>query len=310
MRSSLLRQIRIGFSTIVFILFLVVFADLKHLIPAEYINALLYFQFVPSFLKFINLGTLAIAGFVIILILTLLSGRTYCSFLCPLGIGQDLFSRIGGKIKRKFRRYGFKKPYTVLRYSLLIITLIAALIWGIQVITLLDPYSIFGRFMTYFAKPAVIVINNFLARILGEFDIYTFGNIPETGFSLIVYSLPAAFCILIGTLSLTKGRLYCNIVCPVGTLLGLIAKISIFRVKFSERKCKRCGRCSVGCKSSCIDFLKYDVDVTRCVDCFNCINICQEKALSYGLVNLAGKRHETDETKRKNILSAGFILFG
>jgi len=27
--------------------------------------------------------------------------------------------------------------------------------------------------MTFFAKPAVIEINNFIARILGKFDIYT-----------------------------------------------------------------------------------------------------------------------------------------
>ena len=38
-------------------------------------------------------------------------------------------------------------------------------------LTLLDPYSIFGRFMTYFAKPVVILINNFLAGILDKFDI-------------------------------------------------------------------------------------------------------------------------------------------
>jgi polyferredoxin len=261
-------------------------------------------------MKFIDLGTLAAGGFIFVLILTLLTGRTYCSFLCPLGIGQDIFSRIGGRIKRKFRRYGFKKPFTILRYSLLAITLIVTLVWGIYMITLLDPYSVFGRFMTYFAKPAVIMINNFMAGILGKFDIYTLSNVPFKRFPLIVYSIPAVFFILVGGLSLTKGRLYCNMFCPVGTFLGLLSKISILRIKFDETVCTRCGRCSLGCKSSCIDFLKHDIDVTRCVDCFNCINACQDKALSYGFVELKKKVHVTDENKRKVIVGSILFLFG
>ncbi|MCX6325200.1 MAG: 4Fe-4S binding protein, partial [Bacteroidia bacterium] len=256
------------------------------------------------------LETLAAAGFIFVLVLTLLSGRTYCSFLCPLGIGQDLFSRIGGRFKRKFRRYGFKKPFTILRYSLLALTLIVTLIWGIYLITLLDPYSIFGRFMTYFAKPGVILINNFLSGILGKFDIYTLNNVPVNGFPLIVYSIPAAFFILIGTLSFTKGRHYCNMICPVGTLLGLLSKVSLFRIKFNETACTRCGRCALRCKSSCIDFLRYDIDVTRCVDCFNCINACQDKAISFGIVKLKKKVHETDESKRKVIAGSILLLFG
>jgi polyferredoxin len=307
MRSHLLRRFRIVFSTLVLICFFLVFVDFKSFIPTDYTNILLYLQFIPSAMKFFDLKTLAAGGFLIVLLLTLLTGRTYCSFLCPLGIGQDLFSRIGGRIKRKFRRYGYKKPFTILRYALLAITLIVTMIWGIYMITILDPYSIFGRFMTYFAKPAVIEINNILAGLLGKFDIYTLSNVPIKGFSLIVYSIPAVFFLLVGGLSLTKGRLYCNMICPVGTLLGLLSKISILRIKFDETACTRCGRCSLGCKSSCIDFLKHDIDVTRCVECFNCIISCQDKAISYGFVELKKKVHETDESKRKVI--AGSVLF-
>ncbi|HUX59399.1 MAG TPA: 4Fe-4S dicluster domain-containing protein [Bacteroidales bacterium] len=310
MSSPVLRRIRILFSSIVFICFFLIFIDFRSLIPTEYINILLYIQFVPSVLKYINLETLAVGGFLIVLVLTLLTGRTYCSFLCPLGIGQDLFSRIGGRFKKKFRRYGYKKPFTVLRYSLLAITLIVTLIWGTYMITLLDPYSIFGRFVTYFARPAVLLLNNFIAGILGKFDIYTLSNVPVKGFSLVVYSIPAAFFILVGVLSFTKGRLYCNTICPVGTLLGLLSKISVFRIKFDETACTRCGRCAIGCKSSCIDFLNHNIDVTRCVECFNCINACQDKALSYGIVKFKKKVHKTDESKRKIIAESVLLLFG
>jgi polyferredoxin len=310
MRSPILRRIRIVVSAVIFICFFMVFIDLRHLIPADYLNPFMFVQLIPSFVKFYHLKTIAASGFILVLVLTFISGRTYCSFLCPLGIGQDIFSRIGGRIKRKFRRYGYKKPFTIIRYSLLFITLIVTIIWGIYAITLLDPLSIFGRFMTYFAKPAVIALNNLVAGILGKFDIYTISNIPITGFTFIVYSIPVAFFILVGALSLTKGRLYCNIICPVGTLLGLLSKISIFRIKFDEAVCTRCGRCAIGCKSSCIDFLKHNIDITRCVDCFNCINICQDKAISYGAVKLKTQEHQTDESKRKLILSTVLVLFG
>jgi polyferredoxin len=310
MRSTLLRTIRIIFSTLIFICFFLVFVDYRSLIPSGYINTLLYLQFIPSFIKFINVGTLAAAGFIAVLALTFITGRTYCSFLCPLGIGQDLFSRIGGRFKKKFRRFGYKKPFTILRYLLLAMTLAVTMVWGMYMITLLDPYSIFGRFMTFFARPVILIVNNFLAGILGKFDIYTLSNVPVKGFSLIAYSIPAAFFVLVGLLSFTRGRLYCNMICPVGTFLGLISKLSLFRIIFDESACTRCGRCSMRCKSSCIDFLNHDIDVSRCVDCFNCITTCQDKALSYGFIRLKKKVHETDENKRKAVIGSLLFLFG
>ncbi len=310
MRSRNLRRFRIFFSTIVFICFFIVFADFTYLIPSKYINILLSLQFIPSFLKFCDLGTLASAGFAAVLILTFLTGRTYCSFLCPMGLGQDLFSRIGGRIKKRFRRYGYKKPFTIIRYSILAITLTITIAWGVYLLTLLDPYSIFGRFMTFFAKPVVILINNLIAGILGKFDVYSLSNIPVKGFQLLAYSIPVLFLLLIGALSLTKGRLYCNMICPVGTLLGLFSKVSILRIKINESKCTKCGLCSIGCKSSCIDFLKHDVDESRCVDCFNCINICPDKAISYGFVTLKKKVSKTDTEKRKFVAGSLALLFG
>lgn len=310
MRSPLLRKFRVLFASIVFIFFFIVFADFRNIIPARYINDLIWIQFVPSALKYFDLKSAAFTGFFAVIILTILSGRTYCSFLCPLGIGQDIFSRMGGRIRKKFRRYGYKKPHTIIRYLLLAITLTVTIIWGIYLVTLLDPYSIFGRFMTYFAKPMVLVINNFLAGILHKFDIYTLDHVTINGFGILAYSIPAAFFILIGSLSLTKGRHYCNMICPVGTLLGLISKISVLRINFNESKCTKCGRCSLLCKSSCIDFLQYKIDESRCVDCFNCINNCPEKALSYGLVRLKKKTPvpEAPDTGKREFIAGSILL--
>jgi ferredoxin-type protein NapF len=310
MTSSLLSKIRIVFSVILVILLVSVFADFRHLIPNRYINIFIFPQFVPSIVKFLTVGTIAASGFIFVLLLTLITGRTYCSFLCPLGIVQDIISRIGGKLKKKFRRFGFKKPHTLLRYSLLFITLFVTLIWGIYFMTLLDPYSVFGRFVTYFIKPLVLLLNNFLSGVLGKFDIYTLVNTPITKFPLLAYAIPTVFLVLFGVMSLIKGRLYCNSICPVGTFLGLLSKISLLRIKFDKIACTRCGRCALACKSSCIDFLNYDVDVTRCVDCFNCLKSCPDKALSYSIVISGRKKEETDLEKRKLIAGSVLLLMG
>jgi hypothetical protein len=79
---------------------------------------------------------------------------------------QDGISRIGGLVKRRFRKYGYKKPWTALRYFILGITAGIMALGGVYVLTILDPYSTFGRFMTYFAQPVVLFINNILAAIL------------------------------------------------------------------------------------------------------------------------------------------------
>jgi ferredoxin len=310
MSSSILKPIRVVLAILVGLVLTIAFVDFRHLVPDMYFDYLLFLQFIPSILRFIDIEKVAATGFIVVLILTLISGRTYCSILCPLGILQDVISRIGGKFKRKFRRFGFSKPFTILRYSILALSLIIFLLGGIYVLTLLDPYSIFGRFMTYFIKPVIITVNNLFSDVLIKFDIYTLRREAIIGTPLLIYAVPAAFLLLVGFLSFRRGRLYCNTVCPVGTLLGLFSKISLFRIKFEDSKCTRCGRCALACKSSCIDFLNKSIDLSRCVDCFNCIQSCPDKALSYGLPETKKKTEEVDNEKRKFVAGSILLILG
>ncbi|MFN8241563.1 MAG: 4Fe-4S binding protein [Bacteroidales bacterium] len=312
MRTSALSKIRVALALVVLLISTALFLDIYHLLPTKYVNLILFFQFIPSANKFISVGALAATGFIIVLVLTFLTGRTYCSFLCPLGIFQDVISRIGGKIKKRFRRFGYRKPHTFIRYTILAITLGVTLMSGVYLLTLLDPYSTFGRFMTYFGKPVITLLNNLLAHFLGKADVYTFVHTDLVSYPLEVYIIPVVIFLLVGVMSLVKGRLFCNTICPVGTFLGILSKVSFLRIKFDDAKCTRCGRCAIACKSTCIDFLNKEVDLSRCVGCFNCLNSCPDKALEFGVVQLKKKTegNSTDESRRKAVVGTTLLLLG
>ncbi len=88
----------------------------------------------------------------------------------------------------------------------------------------------------------------------------------------------------------------------VGTLLGLLSKISLFRIKFdTEQMLPDAGDVQLSANLHALIFLITMLMLSRCVDCFNCISICPDKALSYGPVRFKKTEHETDESKRKFI---------
>jgi polyferredoxin len=119
MNSSLLRKIRIVLSIIFVVPTTFVLIDFTGLFPSSVINKIIYFQFVPSLLKSIIIFSILSTGFILVLLLTLIFGRVYCSTICPLGFLQDVVNYISGKLKKRKRRFSFKKEHRVLRWTFL-----------------------------------------------------------------------------------------------------------------------------------------------------------------------------------------------
>ena len=279
---SLLRKSRIIIASALFVLVFLIFNDIYEWIPAATARNVLSFQFVPSLLTFLaTFSLIAGGGFLLILLITFITGRIYCSVICPLGIMQDIINSISRRFSKRKRFFRFKKEHPVLRYTFLVIMTVA-LIFGFGLITVwLDPYSITGRAFTYLIKPLISWGNNKIAvPLFHSLDIYSFyhHNLLHPYIMPVILSL--AVIAAIGYFAWKRGRLFCNTVCPVGTLLGLVSRFSLYRVKFDRSKCTRCGKCAGVCKSECIDIKNYSVDNSRCVVCFNCLDICPEAALS------------------------------
>jgi polyferredoxin len=294
-----LKPARIFVSLVFLIGFSYIFVDFTRNISAGLVNGITFLQFIPSLLKFINLLSWGSAGFIFILLLTFLFGRVYCSTLCPLGIFQDFSAWISKVLKIRKKVYRYTKPLNWLRYSFLALAIVVFVLGSTLTFNLLDPYSNFGKIFSDLFRPIYAFLNNQVAAILESQKIYLMAPVDLKPLNTFTLIFPFFFLGLILWISLTHARLYCNSVCPVGTFLGLVSRLSIFKIQFDKETCNKCGKCSVACKSFCIDIKQQNVDFSRCVGCFNCVKTCPSASMiiSAGKLKISSKIIQTDAGK-------------
>ena len=273
MKTNVLRRFRIIPAILFFSLIFLFFCDFANFFPKQ-LHGILHIQFIPAFIS----GS---AGILIFLfLLTILFGRIYCSIICPLGILQDIIARFN-KIPKKKRKYKYARPFNIIRYSILIICILF-LIFGITTpLLLLDPYSNFGRIAVNIFRPVFIEGNNLLNLIALKFHVYKFYYITIHTFTIWSFSIAAFILLTVGIMAFLRGRLYCNTICPVGSLLGLISKFSLYKINIDGSKCTSCRLCENACKSQCINSKEKFVDNSRCVSCFNCLKRCKSDSIDF-----------------------------
>ena len=312
MNQRNLRKFRWVISLLFLVSMAILFVDYRELIPQKWYNTILYLQFIPSLINLIHIFSIASAGCLIVVLLTLLFGRVYCSTICPLGILQDFFSFLSKKFRIR-KKYKHKKPYGLIRYAFLAIPVIFMIFGGLFLVYLLDPYSNFGRIFSGLFRPALVGINNVAAGILEKMHVYFLFPVAYKGFHWATLWLPIGVLGLIFWMSFFHGRLYCNTICPVGTLLGLLSKLSLFRIKLDKSTCTRCGKCSVVCKAGCIDFRNMTLDFDRCVGCFNCLDTCETDSIKYRYSFKPVRKHEVNKSshsKREFIAKSMIYAIG
>ena len=232
-------------------------------------------QFIPALLA---VNTVVIIG---LLLLTLLFGRMYCSIICPLGVFQDAISNVSARFHKN--RFRFSLPISWLRYTVLVLFAIAFIVGIGSFVALLEPYSIYGRIVSNLFAPIYQWGNNLLAFAAERIDSYAFYQTEVWMRGIGTFLIALISLIVIFILSWKGGRTYCNTICPVGTLLGMISKFSLFKIRFHEDKCNQCGLCERNCKASCIDSKARSIDHSRCVSCFNCIGKCKRDAIKFSV---------------------------
>ena len=250
----MLRKLRICLAAIVFIAAVLLFLNLWEGAALK-LSFLAKWQFLPAVLA-LNVVVIAV-----LVVVTLLFGRIYCSVICPLGILQDIIGRLGRIGKKNKMRYYPSKEKKV-RYIVWVV-FVAMLIAGLNyLVVLLDPYGLFGKMV---------------ASAGGKFV------------GWLVPAVAAVAFVVIAVLAWKNGRTWCNTICPVGTTLGFFSRFAIFRPVINADACKSCHVCEKKCKAACINIAEHKIDYSRCVDCFDCIDSCKFGALKYKIAGRAGK---------------------
>ena len=297
----MLRKIRITLAAISFTLVTLLFLDFTGTIHTWF-GWLAKIQFVPAILA-LNFITVAI-----LILLTLIFGRIYCSVICPLGILQDIISRLGGTGKKRKRRFTWSPAKNILRYTMLAVFIVAIVAGAGSIAALLEPYSAFGRIASNLLSPLWLWGNNLLAAIAEHYGSYAFYGREVWLRSLPTFIIASATLILLVILAWRNGRTYCNTVCPVGTVLGFLSKFSLFKVTIDTDKCRSCSICTKECKASCIDYKNHYIDYSRCVACMNCIDNCPHGAIKYMIRGRKEKTNTATDTSRRSFMAISAML--
>ena len=271
----MLRKIRIILATIFFVGVTVLFLDFTGALHS-WLGWMAKIQLLPAVLA-MNFGIVAA-----LVVLTLLFGRVYCSVVCPLGIMQDIFSWFRGKFRKKERyRFSYSPAKNWLRYTLLVLFAAGLALGAHAVVLLIAPYSAYGRIAANLFAPIYQWGNNLLAWIAERADSYAFYSVDVWIRSASTFVVAAVTLVVIGVLAWRNGRTWCNTVCPVGSILGIFSRYSIFAPVIETEKCRNCGLCGKRCKASCINTKEHKIDYSRCVACMDCIDTCKDGAVKY-----------------------------
>ena len=205
-----------------------------------------------------------LATALVIVALTVLFGRAFCGWVCPVGTLHHLASWMTRGLRRGPHHHVNRwRPHFRLKYLLLVALLVAALA-GTLSIGLLDPLSLATRSFASALLPALSAVTGAEGQ-----RPRTFAGAWLTG------------GIFLGLLAANRwiARWWCRALCPLGALLGLGARAAVFRIHVDPDLCNDCHRCVRDCQGADEPFAQHRV--AECHVCLNCVSVCPEDAITY-----------------------------
>ncbi len=247
----------------------------------------------------------------LVLLLTLVFGRAWCGWICPLGATLDLFPLRRAQAKRVEPSGRWRS----LKYILLFTILVAAL-FGNLTLLFLDPLTLWFRTLTVSIWPAADQVVTAVELFLYPVS-FLAGPVSALDGWLRPVLLPvspayyqdtllfAAIFLGVIALNLAAPRFWCRYLCPLGGLLGLVSKLALFKRQVNE-ECKGCVLCAGVCPTATIDPANgYRSDPAECTVCMNCVETCPRGLDAFKPELSFAERQEYDPGRRAALLAIG-----
>lgn len=230
---------------------------------------------------------------IVVIALTILLGRVFCGWICPLGTLNNIVSSLRKKRTPAVSRNWHKAKYYIL------IFLLASSLFTLQLVGIMDPLSLLIRSLSLSIYPAfngaarAVFDTIYSSNVKGLVDVseffYTLFKKSILAFQQPLYyqgALIGALFLGILALSLVEKRFWCRYLCPLGALLGVFSRSSLLKRSVSEG-CTSCGACDAVCQGGAAPDKKEEWRDAECFYCLNCDDVCPENAVSFGF---AGKK--------------------
>ncbi len=215
----------------------------------------------------------------IVILLTIVLGRVFCGWICPMGTLLD------GWDKLIHPRPAPKPRWRNLKYFLLIIILMASL-FQFQLIGFLDPFSLLVRGFAFAVDPMFNwLVTGFFniaythAPVLAEhltepiYSVLKNGILPFRQSFYFLSTLSLVILAAIAVLEKLGKRFWCRNLCPLGAMLALVSRWSVFR-RIPAVSCKNCPQCAPNCRMNAFDPETGKLHHEECNLCMDCVDDC------------------------------------
>lgn len=208
----------------------------------------------------------------VIVISGLIAGRAFCGWACPMGAIQDLLDRVPKlrALRRPRPRSRFAKVDRWLK--------------GIKYVLLA------------LAVVAVLILHHHFAIPVRGHSLWSLDAIRVSWLTYDPYQKARVVILVAGVvLAFALTRAWCRYLCPLGALLSIFNRISLFRLAIDEARCIDCGKYPLQCR------MYTTPGTAHCVVCGDCIEGCPRDAVGFRL--RYGRRRAEPEEKKEEAAS-------
>lgn len=251
------------------------------------------------------------------IVLTLVAGRAWCGWICPLGTLLDLAP--SRRSRTDSRDLG--TSWRSIKYGILASVIVGGLAGSITFIVL-DPITLLTRAMASVILPLADDLIHAIEMALVEVQPLQDAVISFDGWlrSALLPAQPdfvaantavGVLFVLVLAASVVRQRFWCRYLCPLGGLLGLISRVSLFRHRLDRDACVKCGRCARVCPTGALAAESaFQADSAECIACMACLTVCPTEAVAFPAQPISPAPMPYDPSRRQMLTLLGAAVVG